>query len=59
MNCNAVLNACNIILERLKRSALEETGYEEISKIELKDGYVFYNSNKTGLSWHELKDLSF
>jgi len=58
MNCNAVLNACNIILERLKRSALEETGHNDISKIELKDGYVYYKSQKTGLTWNELIELT-
>ncbi len=58
MNCNAVLNACKIILERLKRSALEETAQNDISKIELKDGYVFFNSQKTGLSWNELIELT-
>jgi xanthine dehydrogenase large subunit len=54
LNCNAVYIACNIILERLKRSALEETGQSDTEKIEIKDAIVYYDKKKTDLSWNEL-----
>ena len=42
LNCGAVQNACNKILDRLKSSALEELKKDDISKIEIKDEYVYY-----------------
>ncbi len=54
LNCNAVYNACSIILERLKKSALDETGMDDISKVELKNEAVYYDGKKTGISWKEL-----
>ena len=54
LNCNAVYIACNTILERLKRSALEEKGQSDIDKIEIKDGIIYYDKKKTDLSWNEL-----
>lgn len=54
LNCNAVYSACNIILERLKRSALEEIGQSDISKIEIKDNFIHFDKKKTHLSWNEL-----
>jgi xanthine dehydrogenase large subunit len=59
LNCNAVYNACNIILERLKKSALEEIGKNEINKIELKDEVIYYNGKKTELSWKELIEKTY
>ncbi|MDQ3020728.1 MAG: molybdopterin-dependent oxidoreductase [Bacteroidota bacterium] len=54
LNCNAVYNACTIILERLKNSALEEIGKNDLTKIEINDETVFYDGKKTDLSWDEL-----
>lgn len=59
LNCNAVYNACNMILERLKKSALEELKENDISKIEIKNEYVYYNEEKTDLCWDDLIDKTF
>ncbi|MBK8552845.1 MAG: molybdopterin-dependent oxidoreductase [Ignavibacteria bacterium] len=59
LNCNAVYSACNIILERLKKSALEEIRQKDIDKIEMKDGVVYYNKEKTNLKWHELIETTY
>lgn len=59
LNCNAVHGACSTILERLKKSALEEIGKTEIKKIEIKDEFVFYENKKTQLSWNELIEKTF
>lgn len=58
LNGNAVLNACNIILGRLKKSALEEIGKSDVSKIEIKNEAVYYDKKETGLSWKELIEKS-
>lgn len=54
LNCNAVFTACSIILERLKKSALEETGQTDISKIEIRDSFVYYDNKKTSIDWNTL-----
>ncbi|MEO8209681.1 MAG: molybdopterin cofactor-binding domain-containing protein, partial [bacterium] len=54
LNCNAVYNACSIILERLKKSALEEIGKHDADKIEIKNEAVYYDGKKTDLGWEEL-----
>lgn len=59
LNCNAVYNACNIILERLKKSALEEINEEDISKLELRNEHVFYDGKNTALKWDELIEKTY
>lgn len=59
LNCNAVYNACNIILERLKKSALEEIKKDDITKIEIKEEVVFYDGKKTSLGWNELIEKTY
>ncbi|MDQ3193431.1 MAG: molybdopterin-dependent oxidoreductase, partial [Bacteroidota bacterium] len=54
LNCGAVYNACTVILERLKKSALEEIGKPAIELIELKEELVFYDGIRTELTWKEL-----
>ena len=59
LNCGAVFNACNTILERLKKSALEELKKDDISKIEIKDEYIYYDNNKTDISWEQLIEYTY
>ncbi len=59
LNCNAVFNACSVILERLKKSALEEIEGYDIDKIELKNEFVYYDGKKTGLHWKDLIEKTY
>lgn len=59
LNCSAVYNACSIILERLKKSALEETGKPDVNKIEIINEAVYYDKKKTDLSWKELIEKTY
>ncbi|MEO8447164.1 MAG: molybdopterin cofactor-binding domain-containing protein [bacterium] len=54
LNCNAAYNACIAILDRLKKSALDEIDGDDFNKIEIKDEFVFYDKVNTGLGWNEL-----
>ncbi|MEP7146366.1 MAG: molybdopterin cofactor-binding domain-containing protein [bacterium] len=59
LNCGAVYKACSIILDRLKRSALQEIGMSDINKIILKDESVFYDGTKTEITWKELIEKTY
>jgi xanthine dehydrogenase large subunit len=54
LNCNAVFSACNVILERLKKSALEELNKDDITKVEIINEIVYYEKKKTKLNWKGL-----
>ncbi len=51
MNCNAVLTACNNILERLLNSAADDLGLINSEGLIIKDEKVFLNNKDTGLTW--------
>ncbi|MEO6696124.1 MAG: molybdopterin cofactor-binding domain-containing protein, partial [Ignavibacteria bacterium] len=59
LNCGAVYNACQLILERLKNSALEELGKDDHKKLEIKNEFVYYNGEKTEISWDDLIQKSY
>jgi xanthine dehydrogenase large subunit len=59
LNCGAVFKACRSILERLKKSALEELNKNNPEKLEIKDEQVYYNGEITGLKWEELIELTY
>lgn len=59
LNCNAVYKACNIILERIKNSALEELKEDNAGKIEIRDELVYYNNIRTDLGWCDLIERTF
>ncbi len=59
LNCNAVLKACNLIIERLKKSALEVLEEKDFDSIEIKDEVVYYNKKKTSLNWNVLVEKTY
>ena len=54
LNGYATKNACEIILERLKKVAAEELKKDDPDKIELRNEVVYYSGGKTELTWKKL-----
>lgn len=54
LNGYATIDACNLILERLKKVAKELVSAEDSSLIELKDEFVFIDNTKTEIDWIKL-----
>ena len=62
LNGKATLMACQAILERLKIVAAEELNHPLPpvgGEIEIKDGFVFYNDQKTALDWKTLVGAAY
>lgn len=59
LNGFAVIDACNILNERLRRVAVQELNQEDISKISFKNEKVFYEDEPTSLSFSELVKKSY
>jgi xanthine dehydrogenase large subunit len=53
LNGKALLKACDLLLERLKKIAAEELNVLKNS-IELKDEFVYVDSKKSDLNWEDL-----
>ncbi|MBT8379302.1 MAG: molybdopterin-dependent oxidoreductase [Ignavibacteria bacterium] len=54
LNGKATEQACNNILERLKKSAAEILNLKAVKNIEIKNEIVYHNGKRTKLSWNEL-----
>lgn len=54
LNGYATIDACNLILERLKKVARELLSADESSTIEIKDEIVYLNSRATEIDWVKL-----
>lgn len=54
LNGFATMDACNLILKRLRKVAAEELGYSDDSKVIIQDEFVFYDDKKTDLTWEKL-----
>jgi xanthine dehydrogenase large subunit len=59
LNGFAVIDACKILIDRLKKVAADELKLSEPSKIAIKDEIVFYNSNKTDLTFAKLVNTAY
>ncbi|HMS64340.1 MAG TPA: molybdopterin-dependent oxidoreductase [Ignavibacteria bacterium] len=59
LNCGAVFNACSMILERLKVSALEELDKNDLSKLEIKNEFVYYDGVRSDLNWEKLIEATY
>ena len=54
LNGYATMDACNLILDRLKKVAADELQTKNSSKIEIKDETVYFNNSRTELDWIKL-----
>ncbi len=54
LNGFAVIDACNILIERIKKVAAEELGKDDASKISIIDENVFYENEPTILTFIDL-----
>lgn len=54
LNGFATMDACNLILKRLRKVAAEELGQSDESKIIIQDEGIYYNDKKTDLTWEKL-----
>ncbi len=54
LNGNAAILASKNILDRLKKVAAKELGFNDAGLIQIKNEIVFYKSEKTKLKWEEL-----
>lgn len=54
LNGYATIDACNLILERLKKVARELLSADESSTVEIKDEIVYLNSRATEIDWVKL-----
>lgn len=54
LNGFAVMEACEIILRRLKNFAAKILSAADENQIQIIDGYVYVNNQKTVLNWNEL-----
>lgn len=54
LNGFALMEACEIILKRLKKFAAQKLNLPDESKIRLENEWVYYNNEKTDLNWEEL-----
>lgn len=59
LNGYATINACSLILERLKKVAKEKLRTGESSVVEIKDEFVYVNSEKTDLDWVKLINMAY
>ncbi len=59
LNGYATIDACEIILKRLKKVAADELKKEDPSKIEIKNEIIFYDGNKTELIWQKLINAAY
>lgn len=59
LNGYATMDACNLILERLKKVAKEKLSAGESSVIEIKDEYVYVNNQKTEIDWIKLINIAY
>jgi len=59
LNGFATRDACNLILERLKKLAAQILNAKDISQIELMDEIVYLNKVKTDLDWIKLINTAY
>ncbi|HOI28818.1 MAG TPA: molybdopterin-dependent oxidoreductase [Melioribacteraceae bacterium] len=59
LNGYATINACSLILERLKKVAKEKLRTGKSSVVEIKDEFVYVNSEKTDLDWVKLINMAY
>ncbi|MEW6196365.1 MAG: molybdopterin cofactor-binding domain-containing protein [Bacteroidota bacterium] len=54
LNGFATMDACNLILERLKKVAADELSVADAGTISIQDEFVCIDNKPTGLSWNKL-----
>lgn len=54
LNGFAVIDACGILIERLKKVVAAELNQNDLSKIEIKNEIIFYDGEKTELTFENL-----
>lgn len=59
LNGYATIDACSLILERLKKSAKELLNTDESSLIEIKDEIVYLNNRATNIDWLKLINYAY
>jgi len=59
LNGFATMEACNLILKRLQKSAAEELGFSDEKKISIQNEFVFYDNKKTELTWEKLVSSTY
>lgn len=59
LNGNALLIACNNLLDRLIKHASNVLGSSNNVLLEIKEGYVYSNNNPTELGWEELISTAY
>jgi len=59
LNGFAVIDACKILINRLKKVAADGLKLNESSGIVIKDEIIFYNNNKTDLTFTKLVNIAY
>ncbi|NJD22390.1 MAG: xanthine dehydrogenase [Melioribacter sp.] len=59
LNGFAVIDACKILTERLKKIAADELKLNKISRIKLKDEIIYYKDTKTALTFTRLVNIAY
>jgi len=59
LNGFAVIDACKILNDRLKKVAADELKLNKTSRIDIKDEIIFYKNNKTELSFTKLVSIAY
>jgi len=59
LNGFAVIDACKILIERLKKIAADELKLNKISRIKLKDEIIYYKDTKTDLTFTRLVNIAY
>ena len=59
LNGKAVLKACNVLLDRLKKVVVQHLNLPENALVSIKDNHVFVQGKKTVLNWKDLIATAF
>ena len=59
LNGFAVIDACKILIERLKKVAADELKVNKSSRIDIRDEIIFYRNNKIDLTFSKLVDIAY
>ncbi len=59
LNGFATIDACNLILERLKKVAADELSVTDVGTISIQDEFVCIDNEPTKLSWNKLIQLAY
>jgi xanthine dehydrogenase large subunit len=59
LNGYAAMKACELILERLKKTACNELKFDDPKKVEIREEHIFYDGNRTPLTWNKLIQAAY